>query len=103
MIFLNLFLPLQGCNDEEILLDEEKTVRFWEHFDVKTMKISPSEKVLVRHRCKVLNLLQYRRILHDFANDLHLNDPPINSRFLFIYSSLHSLWIYQEMIHILVF
>ncbi|CAB3999080.1 Prolyl endopeptidase-like [Paramuricea clavata] len=34
----------QNGFDEEILLDEASTVGYWEHFDVRTMKISPSQK-----------------------------------------------------------
>ena len=33
-----------GSGHEEILLDETKTVGYWQHFDVRTMKISPTQK-----------------------------------------------------------
>ena len=43
LISLISFL-LQGF-DEEILLDEAENVGYWKHFDVRAMKISPSERV----------------------------------------------------------
>lgn len=41
---VTLFLFRPGF-DEEILFDEANAVDYWDYFEVKTMKVSPSQKV----------------------------------------------------------
>ena len=39
-----LILNLQGCS-EEVIFDESSAEGLWKHIGVKSMKVSPSEKV----------------------------------------------------------